>query len=111
MVAGRAGEEAHAAVDCAALQVGGAEIEAAEAGERDRARAHRAGFERDVEIAGVEPLVAERARRGADCEHLGMRRGIMVADGAIAGAADDMAVTHDDTADWNFAGSLRGARL
>src|SRR5215469_11776073 len=63
-------EIAHAVLDCPALGIGGAIIDAPDAGERDRRRAHRAGLERDVEIAVDEPLGAQRLRRAADRHHL-----------------------------------------
>src|SRR5262249_56338676 len=56
--AGGGGEVAHAVLDRAAFRICGAVIEAADARERDRRRAHRAGLERDVEIAVNEPLAA-----------------------------------------------------
>ena len=66
-MAGRRREEAHAVVDRAALGVGRAVIEPADARERDRRRAHRAGLERDMQVAVGEPLGAELAvrRRGS----------------------------------------------
>src|SRR5262245_47091035 len=70
--AGR-GEVAHAALDRAALGIGGAVIEPPDAGERDRRRAHGAGLECDVEVAVDEPLAAERLGRAPDRHHLGMR--------------------------------------
>ena len=62
VMAGRLGEEARAVLDRAALGIAGAEIEPAQARERDRGGAHGAGLERDIEIAILEP---RRAARGA----------------------------------------------
>ena len=59
MTGGR-GKKLHAVVDRAALGIGGAVIEPADAGEGDRARAHGARLERDIEVAIVEPFGAER---------------------------------------------------
>src|SRR5581483_11620021 len=73
VVAGRAAEEPHAALDRAALGVGRSVIEPADARERDRASAHGAGLERDIEVAIGEPLAAELLCRLADRQHLGMR--------------------------------------
>ena len=65
MMAGRRSEKLHAIVHRAALGIGGAVIKPADAGEGDRAGAHRAGLERDIEVAIVEPLGAERKPRPA----------------------------------------------
>src|SRR4051812_26377923 len=62
VVAGRLGEQAGAVEDGAALWVRGGEMEAAEAGERDRPGAHRAGLERHPPGAFVEPRGAQRRR-------------------------------------------------
>src|SRR4051794_28436023 len=60
VVAAGRGEVAHAAFHRAALRVGSAVIEAADAGERQGGGAHRAGFQRHVEVAVDQPLGAER---------------------------------------------------
>src|SRR3984957_7902377 len=79
VMAGRGGEEAHAVIDRAALRVTRAEMEPADAGERDRGGAHGAGLERNVKIAVDEALGAERGRGRADRHHLGMGGRIAVA--------------------------------
>ena len=107
VVAGRLREEARAVLDRAALRVVGREIEAADAGERDRARAHRTRLERHVEVAADEAVVAFRARGLAQSHHLGMRRRIAVAAGGVAGGGDDRAVADDDGADRHLACSGR----
>src|SRR5205085_9208474 len=73
MMAGGRGKEPHAVLDRAALGIGRAVIEPADARERDRGRAHGAGLERHVEIAVDEPLAAEHRRRPANRQHLAMR--------------------------------------
>ena len=72
VVAGRRCEEAHAVVDGAALGIGRAVVEPADAGERDRRRAHGAGLERDMQVAVGQALRAERSRGGADRDQLGV---------------------------------------
>ena len=109
MMAGRRREELHAVVHRPALRIGGAVIEPADTGEGDRARAHGAGLERDIEVAVVEPFGAERGRSRPDRDHLGMSRRIAVGQGAIAGAGDDGAVAHDDAADRHLAPRAGGA--
>src|SRR5690606_38928487 len=53
-------EHARTVLDGAALRVGRAVIEASDSRMRAGPGAHRAGFERNPQLATVEPLVAER---------------------------------------------------
>ncbi len=76
-----------------------------------RAGAHRARLQGHVEIAAIEPLVAQRPRRGADRDDLGVSGRIVVLSRAIAGAGDHGAIPDDDRADRRFAPRLGGARL
>src|SRR5829696_2481987 len=76
VVAGRARVDARAVVDAAALGVGGAVVEAAEAGEAERVGAHRAGLEGDVEVAAGQAGGAEAGGGGAQREELGVGGGI-----------------------------------
>ncbi len=111
MQAGRRREEAHAAFDRAALGVGRAVIEAADARKRDRSRAHGAGLERDVEVAVDQPFAAER-RGGLPQGHdLGMGGGVAIGERAITGLRDQVTVAGDHAADWNLAGGGRRMRL
>src|ERR1700677_1562009 len=95
----RRGKEFHAAVYRAALRIGGAVIEAADAGESEGAGAHRAGLERDIDVAAFEPFGAEERRRLADSDNLGMRGRVAILDGAVAGARDDLGAADNDAAD------------
>jgi hypothetical protein len=53
-----------------------------------RADAHRARLERDVQVAVGQPVVARDLRGLAQCDDLGVRRGIVAADRLVeAGAA------------------------
>src|SRR5580704_10104441 len=90
----RRGEEPDPAVDRATLGIGGAVINAAEAGERDGARTHGAGLERDMEVAFGEPLAAERERGGPDRDYLAMGGRVAVGHGAIGRLRDHLAVAH-----------------
>src|SRR5215831_3211787 len=83
MQAGRVGKIPHTVFDRSTLWIGRSEIEAADACERDRCRAHGARLQRHVEIAIEEPFVAELSRSLSDRQHLGMRSGVMVRDGAV----------------------------
>src|ERR1700693_3618094 len=103
MTVGR-GEKPHPVVDSAALGVGSAVIEPADAGKRDRARAHRARLERDMKVAIGEPFAAELERGGPDRDDLAMRRRVAVGERAIARLRDHLAIAHDDATDRYLAG-------
>ncbi len=107
MVAGGLREEARAVLDRAALGVAGRPVETTDAGKRDRAGAHGAGLERDIEIAADEPFGAEFGRRLPDGEHFGMGRRIAIDDRAVAGDRDDGAAAHERRADRRLAGCGR----
>ena len=62
VVAGRLAEDARPVLDAAALGIGRAEIEPADARKRDRRRAHRARLQRDVEV-GVRRAAPTAAPR------------------------------------------------
>ena len=94
-------------IDRAALGVRGAVIEPAQAGERDRARAHGAGLEGHIEIAADQPLGAEPRRRLADDQHFRMRGRIAEFPGAVSSARDHDAVANQRRADRRFAARLR----
>ena len=75
MVADGAREDPRAVVDAAALGVLGAVIDPAQAREARRRRAHRAGLERDVEIAADQPRRAQPRGGRPDHQQLGVRGG------------------------------------
>src|SRR6185312_6936248 len=85
----------------------------------DRAGAHGARLQRNVERAacvGVpvfrtaeEAVILQRAAGLAQRDDLGVGRGVVVAQHTVLPAADDLAIAHNDRADGHFAGSLRGA--
>ena len=83
-MAGRLAEDARAVLDAAALRIGGAVVEPAEARERDGGGAHRARLQRHVEVAADQPLGAERGTGGADHQQLGVGRGVVQLARAIA---------------------------
>ena len=101
-----------AVLDAAALGIGGAEVEPADARKRDGRRAHRAGLQRDVEVGAVEPLRPLRRAGLADRQHLGMRRGIGQLARAVAGAGQHAAVgAHHHRADRHLAARAGGLGL
>src|SRR3546814_2705106 len=71
VVAGRLREEARAVFDRTALGVARTIIEPRDPGVGDRARAHRARFERHPQVATFEPVGAERLGGGANRADLG----------------------------------------
>ncbi len=56
--------------------------------------AHAARFYRDVQCRPGQPIIAELARTFAQYHHLGVRRGIAVANRSVAGACDDLPFMH-----------------
>ena len=76
-----------------------AEDDAVQPSEDDRTGTHGTGLECHVERAADESRGAERARRVPDDEHLRMGDGVLIAEVAIAGAADDRVVADDDRPD------------
>src|SRR3546814_17709216 len=58
VMAGRGREDARAVLDAAALGIGRTVVKPPYTRRADRGGAHRAGFQRDVEIAVREPLAA-----------------------------------------------------
>ena len=59
-------------------------------------RAHRAGFEGDVEDAIVEAPIAGRASGGTEGDQLGMAGGVGIVLAAVSGPRDDLSTSGDD---------------
>ena len=76
------------------------------AGVDDRAGAHDAGFEGDVDGGVVEAVVLEGGGGGADQVDFGVRGGVVGEDWRVVGAGDDFAVQDEDGADGDLAGGL-----
>src|SRR5258708_11482546 len=68
----------------------------------DRPCAHRAGFERNVERASFEAVVAERRRGFAQRLDFGVGAGILARDRRVVAAADDLSVLHHQRSDGHF---------
>src|SRR4051812_50052121 len=98
-MAGWRGEEPHAVVYRAALRVARAVIQPPYPRKRDRARAHRARLQGNVEVAVDQPFVANSFAGLADREDFRMRRRIPVSQGAVSGRGDNLVVKHDDASD------------
>ena len=78
------------------LGIGAAENDTAQTGQHDRSRAHRARFFRHVEIAIVEPPIADRRLGLRDGQHLGMGRGVPQHLHLVPRATDHLTITHND---------------
>ena len=79
--------------------------------EHDRAGAHVARLEGDVERGLVQPPGLDRLAGGADGQDLGVGRRILGALDPVVPAADDAAVPDDHGADGHFSFGRGGARL
>ena len=88
MVEGGLAEDVEDAAGGAGLGVGGAEDDGGDAGEDDRAGAHRAGLERDVERRRRQPPAAERLGGGADREDLGVGGRVAAQLALVAGGGE-----------------------
>lgn len=92
-----------------AFRVVGSIYQARNAGLNDGASAHRAGLEGDVEGGIGEAIVAESVRGCANRDDFGVGGGIVVADGAIAGACKDFFTLNEYGADGHLASLGGGA--
>ncbi len=97
-------EDAWAVFDTAALGIGRAIIEAAQAGERDRGGAHGTGLQGHVDYAIGQPGGAPSGAGLPDRFHFRMRRGIGQFFRAVAGPGQDLArAIYDNGADGHLA--------
>jgi hypothetical protein len=111
MVEAGIGKDLETSTNRAALGVVGSVDQARDASLNDRAGAHAARLDGDVEGGAREAVIAETARGFAKDDDFGVGRGVIVANGAVAGAREDFAFMDEDSADRNFARSGRGAGL
>ncbi len=109
MIEARVGEHFEAGAEGAAFGVVGAVDEARDTRLDDGACAHAAGLNSNVERSIGEAVVAEQAGGFAEYDDFGVGGGVAVADGAVAGASDDLAVMDEDRADGDFAACRCGA--
>ena len=77
----------------------------------DRACAHAARLNGDVQNGAPQAVVAQQSRSFSQNGDFRMRGGIAITDGAIAGPCDDLAVLYEDRANGNFTRSRGGTRL
>ena len=81
------------------LWVIGSEHEPRDPGQDDGAGTHGAGFEGDVEHAGLETARSQGPCRLAQGDQFGMRRGILAAFGDVPAGTEDGSIAHDQGAD------------
>lgn len=74
----------------------------------DSAGAHGARLEGDVQSSVGEAVVAQKVRGFANHDNLGVRGGIVIADGAIAGTRNYIVFVNKDSANGDFTG-IRGS--
>lgn len=97
--------EAELGAHAAEAEVAGGEDEAIKAGVDERAGAHDARFEGDVECGAAEAVIAEGEGGGAEGEDFGVGGGVDGGDRGVAGFGEERAVRADnDGADGGFAG-------
>jgi len=79
--------------------------------EQNRAGAHRARLERDIQRAALESPRIQRRRSGPNHQRLGVRRRILIAQRSVPRAREHFARTNYHRANGNLARRLRGARF
>src|SRR5260370_21213849 len=107
MIKARVGEDFEAGADGAAFGIVGAVDEAGDTGLNDSARAHAAGLDGDVERGISKAVVAKKAGGFSQSNDFGVGRGVAIADGAVAGTGENLAVMDEHGADGDFAGGGR----
>src|SRR6266536_4177464 len=88
------------------LEVARTEDEPPDARMNDCTGTHCAGLQRDVKLAAVQPVVAQRACGVAHGHNLGVRCRIVCGDWLVPPAADDFAFVHYERADGDLACEL-----
>ena len=112
VVAGRLAEDARSVFDAAAFRVAGPVIEPPDAGERDRGRAHRTGFQSYVKVAIDQTLAFQNRAGGADRQNFGMGRRVVKLTRTVARKHQNVARSgHDDRSDGHLAALGRRPRL
>ena len=104
VVAGRGCKEPNAGFHAAALGVRRAVIQPPDPRERDCSRAHRARFQRDIEVAIDQPLGADGLGGLPDRQDFGMRSRISLGQGAVGGGGDDLVIPDNHASNRDFAG-------
>jgi hypothetical protein len=111
MVEAGAGENFETGAKSAAFGVVGAVNDSRNARLNDRSGAHGAWFERDIKSGASQAVIVKDLRHFADDHDFGVRGGVVVANGAIAGAYQQRAAMDHHCADGDFAGFGGGLRF
>ena len=93
------------------LRIGGAIIDGADTGLDDGSSTHDTRFERDVEIAAIEPPRLQAPARLADCDQFRVQGDILQGLAPVMTAGDDPALVHDDCSYWHLTDQLRLVRF
>lgn len=96
------GAEVEGAADAAHARVGESVVNFTDAGDDERAGAHRAGLFRYVKGAFVESPIADKTSRLRDCENFGVGGGVIGGAGLIVRGGDDLPLVFDHCADGHF---------
>jgi hypothetical protein len=97
-------EDFEAGADGAAFGVVGAVDKTRDSGLDDGAGTHAAGLDGYVERGVGKAVVAEQAGGFAENNDFGVGGGVTIANGAVAGSSEDLAIMDEDGADGDFAG-------
>ncbi len=112
VMAGRLAENARSVLDAAAFRVAGSVVEPPDAGERDRGRAHRTGFQCHVEIAIDQTLAFQNRAGGADRQNFGMGCRVVKLTRTVAREHQNVARGgYDDRSDGHLAALCRRPRF
>ncbi len=76
-----------------------------------RACAHAAGFQRNVKSSVGESIISEESRSLADGHNFRVRRRVVIANGAIAGAGEHFVLVSENSPNGNFACSCASLRF
>src|SRR5664279_3435452 len=102
-MAGRRRKKSHAGIHRATLGIGRAVIQPPDPCKRNRAGAHRARLQRDIEVAIDQPLGADGLGGLPDRQDFSMGGRIAVGQGAVAGRGDHLVIPDNDASNRNFA--------
>ncbi len=111
MVESRVGKHFKAGADGSAFGIVGAIDEARDARLDDCACTHAARLDGDVERGIGKTVVGQEAGGLAQNDNLCVSCWVVVADGAVAGTGEDLAIVDEHGADRDFAGYRCGARF
>ena len=109
VVDAQVGEDFEARANGATFGIVGAIDDARDTRLNDGAGAHAAGLDSDVERGVRESVIAEKAGSLAEDYNFGVGGRVAIADSAVAGTSEDLAVVDEDSADRDFAGFGSGA--